>query len=74
MSWLLKHGASVEARTADGRTPLHLAADRNNDITVVGLLISHGADLEATDTRGKKPIDYAQENGKAKVVAFLRTR
>lgn len=74
VSWLLKHGASVEARTADGRTPLHLAADRNNDITVVGLLISHGADLEATDTRGKKPIDYAQENGKAKVVAFLRTR
>jgi ankyrin repeat protein len=48
-----------------------LAADRNNDITVVELLISHGADVEATDTRGKKPIDYAQENGKTRVVAFL---
>lgn len=74
VSWLLEHGASVHAQIADGRTPLHLAAERNNNTTVVQLLIDAGADMEATDTVEKKPIDYALSNNKAKIVAFLRTQ
>lgn len=33
VAWLLTHGASVHARTADGQTPLHLAAERNNHVS-----------------------------------------
>jgi len=74
VSWLLEHGASVHVRIADGRTPLHLAAERNNNTTVAKLLLDNGADIEATDTLGKKPIDYALSNNKTKIVAFLRNQ
>ena len=72
--WLLERGASVHARTSDGRTPLHLAADRNNHTSVVKLLLEQGAEPDATDTLGRKPIDYAQSNDKTKVAALLRTK
>lgn len=74
VSWLLRQGASVHARTTDGRTPLHLAAERNNNTTVVELLIGHGADIEATDMLGKKPIEHARNNDKAGIVEFLSDR
>ena len=74
VSWLLEHGASLHARVADGRTPLHLSAERNNNTTVVELLVGYGADVEATDTLGNKPIDYARSNNKARIVEFLSNR
>lgn len=74
VSWLLTHGASVHARTADGRTPLHLAADRNNNTTVLELLLHHGADITATDALGQQPIDYARKNNKKKIIALLHQR
>ena len=74
VSWLLEHGASVHARIADGRTPLHLAAERNNNTTVVELLVGYGADIDAKDRLGKKPIDYARSNNKARIVEFLSNR
>ncbi|MCE2450219.1 MAG: ankyrin repeat domain-containing protein [Candidatus Latescibacteria bacterium] len=74
VSWLLEHGASVHARIADGRTPLHLAAERNNNTTVVELLVGYGANFDAKDRLGKKPIDYARSNNKARIVEFLSNR
>ena len=71
VTWLVNAGASVHARTKDGRTPLHLAADRNNNTTVCQLLLAHGADSQAMDTLGKRPVDYARENDKTKIVALL---
>ena len=74
VSWLLEHGASVHARIADGRTPLHLAAERNNSTAVVELLVGYGANIDAKDTLGKKPIDYARSNNKVRIVEFLSNR
>ena len=71
VNWLLDAGASVHARTKDGRTPLHLAADRNNNMMVCALSLAHGANSEAIDTIGKRPVDYARENHKTKIIALL---
>lgn len=71
VAWLLERGASVAARQDDGRTPLHLAAERNSRTTVVGLLLQKGADPGALDALGKRPIDYARENGKERIVDLL---
>ena len=71
VAWLLERGASVVARQDDGRTPLHLAAERNSRTTVVGLLLQKGADPGALDALGKRPIDYARENDKERIVELL---
>lgn len=71
VAWLLNNGASVHATTPDGRSPLHMAAERNNHTSVVRMLIEHGASITLTDAQGLTPIDYATVNGKERVVRFL---
>jgi len=71
VAWLLKNGASVHAKTPNGQTPFHLAAERNNHTSVIRLLVEHGDPIDSTDSLGMKPIDYAKANGKDRVVRFL---
>jgi ankyrin repeat protein len=71
VAWLLDHGASVHATLSNGRTPLHLAAERNNHVSVIKLLLEHGAEIDCVDNLGMKPIDYARANDKHRVVKFL---
>ena len=50
---LLAEGANPNwACPEDGRTPLHLAAQRNESDMILGLLRA-GADIHATDLRGR---------------------
>ena len=46
-------------RTQDGATPLHLAAEFNENPEVVTLLIKAGADVNAKDGNGFTPLYYA---------------
>lgn len=59
MEWLLARGAQVNARDAEGSTPLIQAAVSGN-LPAVRLLIEHGADLKLRDTHGKSAVDFAR--------------
>ena len=43
-------------------TPLHMAAWKNPEPSVVATLIKGGADPNARDNDGKTPFDYAKDN------------
>jgi ankyrin repeat protein len=53
---LLLKGANVNAKTVDGRTPLHLAATLPSGTPVVEMLIEAGADLNARSIIGATPL------------------
>ena len=55
----LNGGAGVQATTEDGFTPLHFAAQLNEDSAVVGALLAAGAEIEARDDRGFTPLHRA---------------
>ena len=52
---LLKAGADVNAKDADGFTPLHWAAQSNPSPAVLEVLLKAGADPRAIDIAGKTP-------------------
>lgn len=56
---LLRKGASVNATTRDGETPLHLARGEG----VPRLLLDHGAKVGATARRGETPLHSAARDG-----------
>jgi ankyrin repeat protein len=68
---LIAKGANPNARDAQQRTPLHLAADGDarqvgERYQIVKLLVAKGSDRNAIDADGKRPVDYA------KIVEFER--
>ena len=57
------NGQSLKVRDKMGRTPLHLAAQYNQDPRVIKLLIQAGADLDARNAAGGTPLhDAAMRN------------
>ncbi len=52
----------VYARTADGRTPLHYAAEKGN-FDFAGILIDYGADVNARDRNGGTALMEASHGG-----------
>ncbi|QOV87387.1 ankyrin repeat domain-containing protein [Humisphaera borealis] len=70
---LLSQGADVNASTAAGVTPLHLAAwDDTKEIADV--LIAAGAKVSAKDSRGRTPGDYASQRGQKRVLPLLAAK
>jgi ankyrin repeat protein len=55
---LLQRGATVNSRTADGSTPLHLACKKDHAL-VVKVLIAKGADIMLRDEDGFSAMDLA---------------
>jgi ankyrin repeat protein len=58
LSELIQRGAHVSSRDPDGRTPLHVAAERNH-LFAAQLLLESGAKVIPRDETGKTPLDLA---------------
>jgi len=57
---LIDHGANVNVKDQNGKTPLHIAAVVPY-MEGMQVLIEHGANVNAVDDNGKTPLDYALE-------------
>jgi ankyrin repeat protein len=64
--------ALTRVRDADGRTPLHLAAEGGH-AAVVDLLLHNMADPNSTDRAGRTPLAAAERAGHAAAAAALRS-
>ena len=69
-SALVMKGAEVEARDAEGRTPLMWAASREKT-ELVKYLQDQGADINAKDAEGCTPLMYCQNVAAAKALLEL---
>ena len=65
---LLEHGANVNARDAEGRTPLHCVYD---ELDIAQMLTRHGADVSLGDNAGETPLFYCLRQGAACTANFL---
>lgn len=70
---LIERGASVNARTSQGATPVMLAAaSPRPSPETVRLLLARGADLAARDEAGRNVLDWALTQGETPMAAMLR--
>ncbi|XP_039644604.1 ankyrin-3-like isoform X17 [Perca fluviatilis] len=70
MELLLKHGASIQAVTESGLTPIHVAAFMGHD-NIVHQLIHHGASPNTSNVRGETALHMAARAGQTNVVRYL---
>ncbi|XP_016392303.1 ankyrin-3-like isoform X8 [Sinocyclocheilus rhinocerous] len=70
MELLLKHGASIQAVTESGLTPIHVAAFMGHE-NIVTQLTNHGASPNTMNVRGETALHMAARAGQANVVKFL---
>jgi hypothetical protein len=73
VSWLLKHGAVVDALDIEGNTPLMVAARRNSGAKVLLLLVEAGSSLSKENRYGETALAQAERNGKVKAAEYLRS-
>ncbi len=64
---LIEHGAHVAGRDAEGRTPLHIAAETNN-MVAARMLIDSGSTIMPKDNSGKTPLDLAESGAMIKLL------
>jgi ankyrin repeat protein len=74
VAWLISHGADVNTRGPNSRTPAHFAAERNTGPKTLAVLIQNGADLAARDDDGQTPLEIAERNGKVRLVDWISTQ
>lgn len=67
---LLATVTDPNSKTAEGDTPLHLAAGGNHEAAAKAL-IAHGADRAAKNAQGQTALDIAQQKQYGALVAIL---
>jgi ankyrin repeat protein len=67
----LAAGADVNAKYADGSTPLHFAAVVGRR-EVAEILIAEGADVNVKGGRGETPLDFAIKYKRTEIADLLR--
>ncbi|XP_062402897.1 ankyrin repeat domain-containing protein 27 [Sardina pilchardus] len=67
---LQSNGVGVNSSSADGFTPLHVAALHGRG-ALVSLLTRHGANINARNSQGATPLHLACQNSHAQVIAAL---
>ena len=68
---LLANKAEVNAKTDDGSTPLHSAAE-DGYTDIVELLLVNRAEVNAKDNYGRTPLHHAALMGRKDVAELLR--
>jgi ankyrin repeat protein len=63
-------GADINQIDADGRRPLHVAAEQGRYV-VVNMLLKHGADIDAPDRQGHSPLYGALMARRTRVAQLL---
>ncbi|XP_010771531.1 ankyrin-2-like, partial [Notothenia coriiceps] len=71
VNFLLQQGASVNAKTKNGYTPLHQAAQQGNT-HIINMLLQHGAKPNATTANGNTALTIARRLGYISVVDTLK--
>lgn len=70
---LVEQGANINARSSEGYTPLHRAA-QNGHREMVKYLLSMDADIDTQSENGDTPEGLAEENGHTDIAGLIRTR
>ena len=73
MGDLLNHSANIDEVVLDGRTVLHLAADRSTEL-IVKLLLDRNANLSIRDNKGMTPYAVAYARGDAAIAKLIWER
>lgn len=69
---LIELGADVNARKADGSSPLAMAVSITEcPISTIEVLVNAGAVIDSVDAKGRSPLLRASESGHTKAVRFL---
>jgi ankyrin repeat protein len=68
--FLISKGARVNARDADGVTPLMIASSKGY-YDIVKILIKNKAKARIKDNKGLTALDYARNSGNLELIKFL---
>ncbi len=71
--FLLEHGADPNHRGRWGRSALHQALLRDNDLKIIELLLDHGADPAVTGN-GRSSVALAARRGRGEVLTLFERR